>query len=178
MTLPRGFKSYCERAVTSLRAELELQDEHPLDMDVLARHLEIPVYSLGAFLKLAGRDRSEQGLQALYQCFSAVTYFDGPRRTIVCNEEHTHARHRSNLAHELAHALLHHPPQIGLDPVDDQQHEEQATWFGGVLMLTATQAVRIVRDRMNLTHATERYQLSGEMLRFRLNVTGAARRAV
>src|SRR2546425_294346 len=42
--------------------------------------------------------------------FSALTVFHGTRRLIVHNDAHSPARQRSDLAHELAHALLIHPP--------------------------------------------------------------------
>lgn len=179
MTLARGFKSYCERAVAALRDELCLQDDQPIDMDGLAEHLCIPVHALGRFLKLSEGTRSDPDVEEVYRKVSAFTFFDGPRRLIVFNDEHVETRHRSNMAHELAHAVLHHPAtNSGLGATQEDAHEREAAWMGGVLMLTAHQARRIAVTGMDKVEAAMRYRLSPDMLRFRLNVTGAGRLAM
>ncbi len=178
MKFARGFKTHCERAVTALRAELEVDDEAPIDMHSLATHLYIPVHSLATLLITSGQSRSHPKVDEIYCKVSALTVFDGTFRTIIYNDEHPLTRHRSNMAHELAHALLQHPPSnSGLAAHQEEMHEAEAGWMGGVLMLTAGQARRIAGSRMNRTTAETQYQLSPEMLRFRLNVTGAARLA-
>ena len=176
MKLARGFKSYCERTVSALRAELAVHDDAPVDMDLLANHLHIPVQALGMLLSSSGHSRADPGIDEIYRKVSAFTVFDGPKRTIIFNEEHAAPRHRSNLAHELAHALLQHPPRdSGLGVIQEDVHEEEAAWMGGVLMLTAGQARRIASSGMSFIEAALKYKLSSEMLRFRLNVTGAGR---
>src|SRR5581483_1512737 len=72
--------------------------------------------------------------------FSAVTVFDGPRRAIYHNDTHSPGRQASNLAHELAHGLLLHPPTPALNDYGcrewDQEIEDEATWLGGALLIT------------------------------------------
>jgi Zn-dependent peptidase ImmA (M78 family) len=178
MTLVRGFKTECERTVTTLREELSIDDDEPIDMNEAAEHLCIPVKPLARILTSAGQHRSDPFVDEIYRKVSAFTVFKGWRRAIVYNDEHAPTRHRSNLAHELAHALLQHPPRdSGLAPEHEERHEAEAAWMGGVMMLTAAQARSIVARGMSRTTAEVRYQLSPEMLRFRLNVTGAARLA-
>lgn len=178
MTLARGFKSYCEDAVTAVRGELRLRDDDPIDMNHLADHLCIPVHSLGRLVGHSRQSRSDPHVDEIYKRVSAFTFFDGPSRAIVFNEEHADPRQRSDMAHELAHALLQHPPRgAGLSEQEEEVHEDEAAWMGGVLMLTARQARRIVASRMSRLDATLKYRVSPEMLRFRLNVTGAARLA-
>ena len=176
MTLARGFKTECERAVVSLRGELGVDDEEPIDMHAAADHLYIPVQPLAEILIPAGQSRTDPHVDEIYRKVSAFTVFRGFRRWIVYNDEHPGPRHRSNMAHELAHALLQHPPRnCGLPPEQEDRHEAEAAWMGGVMMLTAAQARSIVKGGMSRAAAQVRYQLSPEMLRFRLNVTGAAR---
>jgi Zn-dependent peptidase ImmA (M78 family) len=81
------------------------------------------------------------------------------------------------MAHELAHALLQHPANDAAAGAAGQMNEAEAHWTGGVLMLTAQQARHIVASGMSSRAAEVRFGLSPEMLRFRLNVTGAARMA-
>lgn len=80
------------------------------------------------------------------------------------------------MAHELAHALLQHPPDnCGLAPEQVKLHEAEAAHLGGVLMLSAQQARQIATQRLSVEEASSRFHVSLEMLRYRLNVTGANR---
>jgi Zn-dependent peptidase ImmA (M78 family) len=174
MKLVRGFKTYSERLVQDIRTEMGLGALAPIDMEALARHLDIPYWPLRRFLEAANEAERCSSIAEIYKRVSAFTFFEGRRRRIVYNEEHGPARHRSNMAHELAHALLLHPPKdsgAGLDA--EEANEAEAHWTGGVLMLPAHQARHIAASRMSLKAAEEQFQLSPEMLRFRLNVTGA-----
>lgn len=178
MILARGFKTECERAVAALRAELRVSEAEPIDMHAAADFLEIPVRPLAEVLIPAGQSRVDPHVDEIYRKVSAFTVFCGFRRWIVYNDEHPAPRHRSNMAHELAHALLLHPPRnCGLSTEQEDRHEAEAAWMSGVMMLTAAQARSIVTAGMTRAAAQVRYQLSPEMLRFRLNVTGAARLA-
>lgn len=178
MRLPRGFKAYAERCVAGLRSELQLDDDEPIDMHELCSHLRIPFYPLSRCLVHSGVTRSDPHVIEIYNKTSAVTTFDGPHRTIIYNEEHPTVRHRSNMAHELAHALLQHPPiGSGCAAETEKGNEAEAAWMSGVLMLTANQARSIATRRLNWSTAQDAYQLSAEMLRFRMNVTGAAKLA-
>lgn len=178
MKLIRGFKTYSERLVQDVRTEMGLGELDPMDMGALARHLHIPFWPLNRFLEAANDTKACINVAEIYKSVSAFTFFEGRRRRIVFNDEHSPARHRSNMAHELAHALLQHPPRdSGVDKEVEDNNEAEAAWTGGVLMLPAYQARHIVVSRMTLKTAEAQFQLSPEMLRFRLNVTGAAKMA-
>lgn len=178
MSLARGFKAYCERVVATVRGELYLDEREPINMHVLAKQLDIPVWSLAQFLSFSGESRFDSSVDEIYKKVSAMTIFEGTHRAIVFNEEHSPHRHRSNMAHELAHALLQHPPSNrGLAPQQEKLHESEAAHLGGVLMLSALQARQIAVERLSTTDASERFHVSPEMLRYRLNVTGAMRLA-
>jgi len=178
MKLIRGFKTYSERLVLDVRAEMGLGDLDTMDMEALARHLHIPYWPLCQFLDAAKETKACVDVVEIYKRVSAFTFFEGRRRHIVYNDEHGPARHRSNMAHELAHALLQHPPRdSGTGKVVEENNEAEAAWTGGVLMLPAHQARHIAASRMTYATAEKQFQLSPEMLRFRLNVTGATKMA-
>lgn len=176
MSFPRGFKAYCERTVATLRDELGVGAVEPINMHGLAEHLLIPVQSLREVLTLSGTLRSDFLVEQIYGSVSAMTAFEGTQRSIIYNEEHSPLRHRSNMAHELAHALLQHPPDnCSLAPEQVKLHEAEAVHLGGVLMLSAQQARQIATHCLSVNEATVRFLVSPEMLRYRLNVTGARR---
>lgn len=176
MTFKRGFKSYCETTVAEVRDELRLNVHQPIEMNALAEYLGIPVHSLRSYRDILSTSRTDADVEEIYYKVSAFTYFEGNKRVIVYNDEHGPARHRSNLAHELAHALLLHPPRGSGIPLDQEElHEEEAAWMGGVLMLTTPQAYLIARSRQSKEDSMGQFGVSQEMLRYRLNVTGAAK---
>ena len=97
---------------------------------------------------------------------------------IVYNDEHALPRHRSNLAHEFAHALLQHPARdSGIGTQAEEENEAEAAWLSGVILLPAHQARHIAGTRMSREAAERQFEISSEMLRYRLNVTGAAKMA-
>jgi len=177
MSFRRGFKQDCERVATEVREELRLRLDEPIDMSRLASILEIPVHALATYVRAAGLPHGPD-VDEIYEKVAAFTTYRGPHRTIVYNDRHALPRHRSNLAHELAHALLHHPPRSEqLSPKDEAAHEQEAGWMGGVLMLTRSQALHLARLRTPAPIILQQFEISQQMLRFRMNVTGAARLA-
>lgn len=179
MALRRGFKAEANEIALEVRRELGLRPVDWLDPWALARHLEIPVHPIAALSQLAPsawRHFSEVHPTV----FSAVTVFDGLRRAIYHNDAHSPGRQASNLAHELAHGLLLHPPTPALDDRGcrewDQDIEDEATWLGGALLITEHAALSIVRRGLSLGQAATIYGVSEQMVGYRLNVTGARRR--
>lgn len=174
---PRGFKRSCEQIVAQVRSDLGVRAAKPVDMDELADHLCIPMRSLGELVAEAGFSANDPHVTQSYAKVSAITVFKGRRRHFVYNERHSYPRHRSNLAHEFGHALLLHPPEgESASRAQDRAHEAEAAWFGGVLMLPDFQALDVARTGMPVDEATEQYELSREMLIFRLRATGALKR--
>lgn len=177
--LRRGFKTEANDIAREIRGELGLRDLEPLDPRKLADALEIRVVPLSQFRQDAPRayrlfrlvDRDS---------FSAVTVFDGTERMIVYNDAHSPGRQASDIVHELAHALLQHPPKPALDDRGcrnwDPELEEEADWLAGVLLITEDAALAIVRNNLSLEDAASRYGVSTQMVRFRVNMTGAWRR--
>ena len=177
--LRRGFKTEAEALTKEVRAELGLAKLDRLDPRQLACHLDIPVIGLSDLPEdLSG---AQHFLSVEREAFSALTVFRGNRRIIVHNDSHSPARQNGNLTHELAHGLLLHEPAPALDSVTgcrnwNDTNEREAAWFGGVLLVTDEMAMAVARGRLSREQARERFGVSEDMLRWRLDVTGAYKR--
>jgi Zn-dependent peptidase ImmA (M78 family) len=170
-----GFKTEANDIAREIRAELDLHPLDRLDPRVLAEYLDISIIPLSDFVA------TTPGVACLLtveqEVFSAITVFRGTRRVIVHNDSHAPVRQNSNLAHELSHGLLHHPPTPALDNKGcrewNQDIEDEAQWLAGGLLITEDAALAIARARQPLSTAALRYAVSEPMIRFRLNCTGA-----
>jgi Zn-dependent peptidase ImmA (M78 family) len=179
MAYRRGFKSEANATAREIRAELRLKDLDKLDPWALAAHLLVPVESLSDYVHDAPGavhhfTTVDQG------AFSACTVFHGARRKIVHNDAHLPGRQASNVTHELAHALLLHPPTPALDDrgcrLWNQNIEDEAQWLAGALLLTEDAALWIVREGASAPVAAEHFGISEQMVTYRVNVTGARMR--
>lgn len=179
MAYRRRFKSDANATAAEVRAELGLRALDPLAPMALATHLELPVLPLSDFGSDAPAALSHFG-EVDVAAFSAVTVFNGARRTIIHNDFHSPGRQASNLTHELGHALLLHQPAAALDNLGcrlwDQNMEDEAQWLAGALLLTEDAAMSIVRNHISVQAAAHRFGISTRMVAYRLNVTGARKR--
>lgn len=179
MALRRGFKSDANAIAIEVPSELGLAALDALDPWRLAESLDIPVWPLSEL----GSDapNSVRYLQSIEpDAFSAVTVFHGTRRTVVHNDVHSRGRQVSNIAHELAHGLLHHRPAPALDDSGcrrwDQTIEDEAQWLAGALLIPEDAALWIVRRGLSETDAAAHFGVTAPMVRFRVNATGARAR--
>lgn len=175
----RGFKSEASSIALEVRAELRLSVLDRLDPLHLADHLDVPVLALSG---LAGcsADAVRFLTEVEPEAFSAVTVFDGSRRTIVHNDAHALGRQASNITHELAHGLLHHRRSAALDDTGcrlwNQDIEDEAQWLAGALLIPDDAAVWIVWQGLAESDAAQRFGVTPPMVRFRVNVSGARAR--
>ncbi len=176
MRLRRGFKSEANQLSRDVRRELKLRPIDPLNPFELATFLEIPVVPLRQLSNIAAKP-VEILTTTRARFFSAATIFDGSRRTIVHNDSHDVGRQSSNLAHEISHSLLHHPPAPALGADGSRlwngEIELEADWLAGALLVSEEAALSIARQRLSDVEAAKRYSVSVPMVRFRLNVTNA-----
>lgn len=179
MTFERGFKSFANKIALDVRDELELAPYATLCPWKLADHLGIPVITLA---ELAMADPTiaedvEHLARRASQVFSAITLFHGATRSIVHNHGHALNRQRSNLAHELAHALLMHPPHppfgAGGQRVYERKIEAEAGWLGPVLLIPNEAARWAVARGMSEETAADHFGVSQDLAKFRYGMSGA-----
>lgn len=178
MAFRRGFKTEANSLGREIRTEFKIGPFDRMDPFELAANLEVTV------LTLTELSASSPAISHLItnepEVFSAVTVFCGPRRTIVHNDGHSEARQNSNLTHELAHALLHHPPSAALDDKGcrnwSQDIEDEANWLAGILLVSEEMTIAVARGRFTQTDAAWKLGVSKQMIMFRMNATGAKKR--
>lgn len=178
MALIRGFKAHAKRLATEVREELGLNPTEPLDHMALADHLGIPIQKMSAFLDSCP---SLHYLTAKGQKhFSAITLFQGTWRTVIHNDSHAPCRQKSNIVHELAHALLQHPPAPPLTDKGERTYdsgiEGEANWLTGELLVPDSVAIHVIQSELADEVAASHYGVCPVMLRYRLRVTAAKRR--
>ena len=180
MVLRKGFKSDAAALAREIRHELEISQMDRLDPHQLAMHLDIPILPLSA-LSPDTLPGARHFLSLEPGAFSALTVFDGHRRTILHNDSHSKARQNSNLMHELSHGLLLHEPSPALDSITgcrnwNDLNEEEADWLAGELLVTTEMALAVARGQLTKWQARDSFGVSEAMLRWRVNKTGAVRR--
>jgi Zn-dependent peptidase ImmA (M78 family) len=179
MTLRRGFKSEANGLALEVRAELGLPSHSPVCPFAIAENLCIPVFTVSSLLALDGEFAKQitRFLDDHLSAFSAITVFNGTRRCIVHNQRHAHVRQRSNLSHELAHALLMHPPHPPFcsagDRVYKRELEEEASWLGPVLLVTNEAARWALAQGMSVPDAAKHFEVSEDLMQFRFRMSGA-----
>lgn len=183
MTPPKlrhGFKTEANRLARAVRKDLGLDAEAPLDPWKLGDFLGVEIFPLSSLSELPAE--IEHFMQVEPSALSAVTVFRGRKRAIVHNDGHLAGRQANNIAHELAHALLMHEPAPALTILGcrkwDPVVEDEANWLGPALLVSDEAALHIVKEQMTHKQAAALYGVSEEVIRMRLNVTGARRRAL
>ncbi|MGN6221868.1 MAG: ImmA/IrrE family metallo-endopeptidase [Microbacterium sp.] len=175
---------FVKKHVTDLayqtRDELGLSPFDRLDPLVLADYLEIPVLRLSEF-QMDNPEASEYFLSRDPGAFSGLTVFHGTGRIILHNDAHSPARQASNICHELGHGLLLHDPTPAVDGSGcrewDQVMEDQAQWMAGALLIHEVGLVTALRRGNDVRDIARRYGASEDMVSWRINMTGAHRRA-
>ncbi len=174
----RGFKAEAERISAQAREDLDLAHHEPLcpvnfaqSLSVILLNLqEIPVKKeVLDYLLSSGRS----------EWFAFTLTFDS-KVVIVRNPTHSKARQSSDLMHELAHIICGHEPSkivhnpgVGIPCREhDEQSEAEAGWLGGCLLLPRVALLHQRKEGMNDSEIMDLYSVSGDLLRYRRNVTG------
>lgn len=180
MTFRRGFKADAKRIADETRAELGLGSSEPLDPWALAKHLAIPVYGLEEVATWECPQASIAALTGDFASeFSAITVFRGSFRIVIENSTHSDARRTNSVCHEVAHALLEHEPKV-LRNNDGARSwtpemESEADWLAAELLVPRAAVLNLARDSVPIDDAALRYGVSVELMRWRLNSTGATK---
>lgn len=181
MAIRRGFKTEAHWYSRSFRKELGLEADSPLCPFKLANHLDLPVTPLSEFRGFEPHVVAYLMSRRGADYFSAVTIFPDGRRAIIHNDAHDSVRQNANLAHEIAHAVLQHPPmepftEAGIRNIN-KDFEDEASWMGPALLVSEEAALSVARRGISLGQAASEYGVSTKLMRMRLGVTGALVRA-
>lgn len=178
MTLRRGFKASAEREAARLRAELGIAAYGRLRVELLSDHLGVKIVSADRLVK---RERLEELERLQSYAFSAATFDVGGKSYVVTNPLRTEGRRASDIAHELSHLILDHElteiREVNGMPFRTcrPEQEEEATAFGGTLMLPRPLLLGAVRREWGPSEIAAEYGVTEEMARFRYNTTGVAK---
>ena len=180
MTLRRGFKTEANAYARDFRRELEQEADSPLCPFKLSHLLDITLHKLSEY-KAEEPSAVEYLLsQNGQKDFSAVTMCFGRRRVVIYNDGHSAPRTAADIAHELSHIILLHPAKEPFDASGsrhyDAEREEEANWLGPALLVSEEAALRIVRQGLSMQAAADEFGVSVDLMRMRLNMTGANRR--
>jgi len=178
----RGFKSWCENIALGLRRELGLNKTDPLSPQALATYFEVRLWTPRQIQGL-----SRQALNILLtterESWSAITISYNGLDAIIYNPTHSAGRRQSSdIMHELSHIIIGHKPSTVLLSPDgvlalrafDQKQEDEANWLSGCLLLPRSVLLFIMQSGMNQKEACRHYQVSDDLLTYRLNITGVA----
>ncbi|KKM24625.1 hypothetical protein LCGC14_1603210, partial [marine sediment metagenome] len=116
--------------------------------------------------------------------FSATVCYEGFKAFIVNNDVHEAKRQASNIAHELAHVLLGHPPAPPFDENGKRDFlaeiEDEAEWLGPALLVSEAAAINayklIQSNAYTLSSLSDAWQVTEDVLRMRMNAVGAKKR--
>ena len=177
--LRHGFKTWCENAARGYRRELKLSPIAPLDPRLLARHLQIEIWTPADVPGLEAKDvrhlTSTDG-------WSAATLRIGTSNLIIVNSGHPVTRQNNSLAHEIGHVVLgHEPAKMSMTPDGhmmmneyNREHEEEAIWFAGAILLPRDALVDLARNGVPDREAAGMYGVSTQLFAMRKNMTGVA----
>lgn len=178
----RGFKAWCEKTAGDYRRSLGVPPTAALDPNRLAARLGVRVTTPTGIPTLSDAAR-RQLLETDPDSWSAVTLVRGDTGLVVLNSAHSEARQRSSLAHELAHLILNHAadatrlgePGLLFRGSFDREQEEEATWLAGCLLVPRDGLLAARRQTASEEGLARRFGVSGDLVRWRLRVTGVLR---
>jgi Zn-dependent peptidase ImmA (M78 family) len=166
----RGTRKAIDARIAQVLSEAKIY-EPPIDLDLIAQHLNVPIHS-----------------EPLPKDISGFLHRDGTKALIVVNSKHSKARRRFTIAHELGHLIFDHKPdQVHVDKgfiikfradakVSDPE-ETQANYSAATLLMPEPMLRKDLKqyersgtiDDGLLLDLTERYGVSMQALIIRLN---------
>ena len=126
-------------------------------------------------------DHRARLLKAESRDLSALTVFREGLALIVVNDAHTPQRQVNSITHELSHVILGHETADRLD-ADGQRHypqrlEDEANWLAGALLVPVGQLRQLLAELGGQPAVADHFGVSLELVRWRCNMHGLARRA-
>jgi Zn-dependent peptidase ImmA (M78 family) len=185
ITLKRGFKANAERLAKEYREKLNIHPCAALCAFKLADHLGIEVCKATEFVNSAEHVKLLSGASGQKCEWSALTMVPASgKQIIIHNQFHSEARQQSDIMHELAHIICGHkhtPKEhdfelpIGLRSYDPVK-EEEAKCLGATLQLATPCLLWATKRNMTHEEISNYFNSSIDMVKYRMNMTGIARR--
>ena len=179
MSLPYGFKASANRIAIGLRSQLGLASQAPINVHTLAAHLGIMIVPLSAFREWCAEQVAQLTKRNSSEFSASLISFGDGRRMVIVNNDHSPARQNSDIAHEIGHTLLAHPLEVLSSMIGcrdfDPDLENEANQFAGYLLVPNEAARSIFKSGMDMEMAQTTYEVSRQMLDWRLNMSGARR---
>lgn len=138
-----------------------------------------PVFALNDLLSLdpSLKQHVELLIDGHRSDFSAITIFSGQRRCIVHYHQHVPAapaqQHRSRARSCAAHAPAPSSFVFRWGRIYKQELEEEAGWLGPVLLVPNEAARWALVAGLSTSEAADHFQVSAELMQFRLRMSGA-----
>ena len=167
----RGFKAEAEWYAEDLRKSLDLSPLEPIPVLELANLLGVRVFNFSDFPGPAPAHKHLSQISAL--CFRVDRDC-----AVIVNNTHSKGRINSSLCHEFAHLLLMHEVEViaatekGCRNFDSEK-EREADWLSGCILIPKKAAHHLVFEERPQEQIALEYGVSLDMLKFRLNVSGA-----
>jgi Zn-dependent peptidase ImmA (M78 family) len=178
--LRHGFKTEAKRIALAERRDLDISPFDPLDPYHHAEKWGIKVYNLDSGVVSAEAVHHFSVVQP--SKFSAMLVPDGTGHLIIENHTHDPLRRRSTIAHEMSHVILEHEFDILLGDGNACRSsaspvEAEAAELSGELLIPSDAALKVAKLGWTDQEVANHFQVSLKMAAWRMNGTGARKRA-
>ena len=175
-------KTQLKKLALELRSEIGLTPHERFSPHQLAELYGIDVIPLSevsggeSALRHFSIERPDVFSGALIPCTDGST-------VIVENDAHPPERRASTASHEISHVVLEHPfaatlTDAGRCRVMNREHEDEAAELSGELLLPTEAARRLAFNSVDDPEVAQRFGISLEFARWRMNATGARKIAM
>lgn len=175
--LRHGFKAAAKRRSLELRRVHGYGETDAVDCYDLAKELGIEIVRLS---ELPVSTHTRHLMEVAPAALSAATVKREDKIAIWINDHHGRPRQMASLAHEIGHLELDHKHAPFLNDGGCREHvadiEAEADFFGSVLLVTDRMALNVVGMGETIDEAALRYGVSRQLMQWRVNDSGAAKR--
>ncbi|MGX9146799.1 ImmA/IrrE family metallo-endopeptidase [Mesorhizobium sp. 128a] len=162
-----------------LRKTHGLQPTDPFPATKLASALGVTVWRERDVRNISSADLEQLTVKDA-DSWSAFTLRINTNHLIVYNSSQTDYRINSVVMHELSHIMLGHELTSAgitddghlIPATYDQDQEDEADWMAGTLLLPRPILIKIRLDGMSNDAAIHFFQVSSDMLNWRIRMTG------
>lgn len=178
----RGFKARCEQTASRYRKRLGVSLQEALPYRRLAKELDVVLWTPS---DVPGLDANTVRQLSVTDAgaWSAVTVRLDGKHVVVVNHAQNERRVPNSVVHEFAHIILGHAASrvdvsedghLWLSTYDREQ-EGEADWLAATLLLPRDGLLPCFARYRDVRKTADRFKVSVELVRWRLNATGIGR---